>query len=696
MKYYVKTLARCVSGAWSAKWIVAAAFVILTGTSMVSAQKLRLRSQINPNCEVAGGLASLKYADIWADGNIAVQGSYNCRGVFIYDLTNPDSPVLASVYNPSPTQAFIEAIVIGNRGYFGSGGPFANGAPQLGDGVHIVDLTDPYRPVLIGKVNASRGGGFNGIHEMNIHGNFLIENYNNVSDKTIKIIDISDPANPVLRWDFIPQESFWVHAAHIRGNKLYLSGWAGLIEIYDISNLASEPPRLLGTIQGDRNNHSSWTSEDGNYLYSAREILDGDLRVYDVRDPAQAALIRTIKTSELGLNAISPHNPVVMGNYLYVSWYQAGVQVFDLTDPTFPKRIAQYDTFPGAFAPPAQELRALANAEPWDMMCGVSNLQNELPNSFNGNWTVFPFLGQDKVIAGDMDQGLFVLDASELATRPKNRVSDFDGDGKTDLSIFRPTTGDWEIEYSSNSTLNVPRFGVSGDIPVPGDYDGDGKTELAVYRPSNGVWYLARGESFFPVPFGLAGDIPVPGDYDADGKTDIAVWRPSEGGWYILRSTLGFIGVHWGVSGDKPVPGDYDGDGKTDVAVWRPDNGVWYILQSSSSQPLYQYFGISSDKPVVADFDGNGITDFAVYRPSEGYWFVFDPRAHPQSRSFVWGSSGDIPVPADYDGDGKSDVAIFRPITNEWYIVNSSHNTHTQRVFGRSGDTPTPSLVNPN
>ncbi len=668
--------------------------ILLLLASPLTAQKLRLRSQINPDCQVAGGLPHLRYSDIWADGNIAVQGSYNCRGVFIYDLTDPDAPVLASVYNPTPTQAFLEAIVVGNRGYFGSGGPFANSAPQNGDGVHIVDLTDPYHPVLLGKVNAGRGGGFNGIHEMNIHGNFLIENYNNVNIRTIKIIDVSDPQNPILRWDLTPQETFWVHALHIRGNRMYLSGWAGLIEIYDISNLANEPPRLLGTIQGNSTNHSSWTSEDGNYLYSCRETDDGDLRVYDVRNPAEATLVRTIRTSDLGINAISPHNPVVMGNYLYVSWYQAGVQVFDLTDPTFPKRIAQYDTYPNTFAPPTEDELRLADLKPWDMVCGAANLQNALPNTYDGNWAVFPFLGQNKILAGDLEHGLFVLDASRVSARLRNKVSDFDGDGKTDLSIFRQPTGEWEVENSSSNALSFPQFGVAGDVMAPGDYDGDGKTELAVFRPGNGVWYLQRNTSFVTVPFGIAGDVPVPGDYDADGKTDVAIYRPSNGGWYILRSTMGFVGIQWGLPTDKPVPGDYDGDGKTDVAIWRPGNGVWYVLRSSSSIPLYWQFGISTDKPVSADFDGNGITDFAVYRPSEGSWFALDPAAEPFMRSFVWGVASDQPIPADYDGDGRSDVAIFRPGSNEWYVLYSSGSPYTQRMFGRSGDLPTPSSVN--
>ena len=119
------------------------------------------------------GNSGWKFSDIYADGNIAVQGSYNCRGAFIYDITNPDAPVLASWYNPGNNQEFLEAIVIGNRGYFGSGN---------GGGVHIVDLTNPYSPVLLGVVNSANGNGHDSIHEMMVFSQdgatYLLENYN--------------------------------------------------------------------------------------------------------------------------------------------------------------------------------------------------------------------------------------------------------------------------------------------------------------------------------------------------------------------------------------------------------------------------------------------------------------------------------------------------------------------------------------
>jgi len=186
--------------------LIASACVI--GLSItVRGQKVRLRSRIDPKCAVnPTGNPNWKYADIYADGNIAVQGSYNCHGAFIYDLSNPDAAALASTYDPVPTQSFIEATVIGNRGYFGSGGP-TPAFPGSGDGVHIVDLSDPYHPQLLGKVNPASGGGFTAVHEMVVWNNYLVENYNSFSSSTIKFIDVSNPALPKLKWDLTPADT---------------------------------------------------------------------------------------------------------------------------------------------------------------------------------------------------------------------------------------------------------------------------------------------------------------------------------------------------------------------------------------------------------------------------------------------------------------------------------------------------------
>lgn len=267
---------------------------------------------------------------------------------------------------------------------------------------------------------------------------------------------------------------------------------------------------------------------------------------------------------------------------------------------------------------------------------------------------------------------------------------DFDGDGKTDIGIFRPSVAEWWIDRSSTGVTFAVQFGATTDRIVPGDYTGDGKADVAIWRPANGEWFVLRSDdfSFFAFHFGANGDVPTPADYDGDGKSDAAVFRPSSGVWFVNRSSDGGTTIqHFGANGDIPVVADYEGDNKADISIFRPSTGQWW-LNGSTAGTIVMAFGNSTDKPVQGDYTGDGKSDVAIWRPSTGEWFIL--RSEDFSfYGFPFGASGDVPASGDYDGDGKFDPTVFRPSSATWFIARSTAGTQIVQ-FGANGDRPIP------
>ena len=284
---------------------------------------------------------------------------------------------------------------------------------------------------------------------------------------------------------------------------------------------------------------------------------------------------------------------------------------------------------------------------------------------------------------------------------------DIDGDGFYELVVWRPATGTWFIRNRMTATSTSQQFGLPSDIPVGQrprvartaveDFEGDGVADITVFRPSTGQWFTRLSSTGFGSPsvtqFGLNGDVTVNGDYDGDRRTDQAVFRSSTGQWFILQSSNGVVlAPGWGLPGDIPMPADYDGDGRTDLAVFRPSNAQWYILYSSNNTSGVFQWGLSTDQPFAQDFDGDGRADLAVYRASSGQWFVLlSTTAFGTSLVRSWGLPGDIPMPADFDGDGRSEISIFRPSTGVWVGIDALNASLViNRQFGLNGDIADP------
>src|SRR5258706_15479022 len=107
--------------------------------------------------------------------------------------------------------------------------------------------------------------------------------------------------------------------------------------------------------------------------------------------------------------------------------------------------------------------------------------------------------------------------------------------------------------------MTIAWGGAASDVPVPGDYDGDGQTDVAIYRPATGTWYILKSSTNYvggmALSLGGGTDIPMAGDYDGDGKTDIGVFHVATGTWQIIKSSDGStMMATWGTGSDVPFP----------------------------------------------------------------------------------------------------------------------------------------------
>lgn len=274
---------------------------------------------------------------------------------------------------------------------------------------------------------------------------------------------------------------------------------------------------------------------------------------------------------------------------------------------------------------------------------------------------------------------------------------DYDRDGESDISLFRPSTGDWYVLGSSSGAVTGLHWGNSTDELASADYDGDLKTDYAVWRGGSiGAFYILNSSdnSVTVAPFGQTGDDPsLVGDYDGDGKADPAVYRPGaslgQQSFFYYRGSFNNSGgaisfVPWGVNGDIAARGDYNGDGRLDPTVFRPVSGTWYSLNLTNNTSTATNWGLGTDKLVPADYTGDGKTDHAIFR--NGLWHILGSE-NGLAQYASWGLSTDQLVPSDYDGDGRADVAVYRD--GIWYIQQSSGGVRNL-AFGLSTDIPTP------
>lgn len=195
------------------------------------------------------------------------------------------------------------------------------------------------------------------------------------------------------------------------------------------------------------------------------------------------------------------------------------------------------------------------------------------------------------------------------------------GGAVTYVGVFRPGTGTWHLSLNNQSWTGVPgtfksfTWGGVGDQAVVGDWNGDGVTDVGVFRPNGGMWYLDQGNVSWngspviaPFQFGGAGDAAVVGRWLGGNVDHVGVFRPSQGTWFLDKSHTSYTPGNafvfaFGGPGDIPLIGQWLGDGIDYVAVFRAKKGQWYLnkIQGdyNSSTAFQIAFGGIGDLPVV-------------------------------------------------------------------------------------------------
>ena len=297
-------------------------------------------------------------------------------GASIVRLTDPQNPVEVAFIASAPGRAWAEAVQYRHWIYI------SNDVKDNGTAVIRMDDPDHPRKVATIQVNA---------HTLTVddaRGLIYFSGPNlscpggdpNCSPGMI-VCSLADPDHPA---EISRYTADYVHTIHIRGNLGYASlvfagdvNSPGKIAVLNLTDPA-HPVELTRITTRRTLQHSTWSTEDGHYLYVGNAVGRDGATVWDVSNPLNARQVFTFEDLPDHFN----HNPVVRGNTLFFAYYTAGVRLFDLHDPSWPVEYAYYDTWPGK------------------------------DGGENGAWMCAPFYPSGIFIASDTEGGLFVFRAA--------------------------------------------------------------------------------------------------------------------------------------------------------------------------------------------------------------------------------------------------------------------------------------------
>jgi choice-of-anchor B domain-containing protein len=329
-------------------------------------------------------------------------------GTSIIDIT--DAPTLTEVaFIEGPSSNWREMKTYGTYAYIVSD----QDDPTIPNGVQIVSLADLPASATLLKTSVwvdtvnSVPVFYRRAHTISAEGKYLYLNGGNYNG--IRILDLTDPVNPIQAGRYVGP---YIHDSSIRNDTIFAAALSNGLDIVDARNKAN-PTRIKLHQYPGAGTHNVWTTQDGRYALTTDEVgsTPKTLKVWDLSDIQNLRKVAEVASINENDTAIV-HNVVVRGTLAYVAWYTAGVKVLDISNPTLPRIVASYDTYP-----------------------------NHDRATYAGAWGVYPF-PSGKIIVSDMQTGLYVLRYPPGVTSVRHNrspVSDFSL-SQNFPNPFNPTT----------------------------------------------------------------------------------------------------------------------------------------------------------------------------------------------------------------------------------------------------------------
>lgn len=316
-----------------------------------------------------------EYALIGCNGSGGQQA-----GTSIIDITDIGN-VHQAAFIPGPASLWREMKTYRHYAYMVS---------EAGGGTQIVDLSGlPDSARLVRAFTYTSGSNSTArSHSITISDGFLYLNgCATWSPGGIVIFDLrADPTNPQFVGTYEPE---YIHDCYVLRDTIYGSAIyaGGGLHIADARNKANIHEIGKITYAGS-GTHNGWVTKDRRYAITTDEIGSinpHQLHFWDISN------LPTIPTSAVAAFTPSPvdivHNVTVRGDYAYVAWYTLGAVVVNISNPANP-------TYAGGF-----------------------DSSTIPPPNYDGVWGIYPYFPSGKIIAGDMQNGLWVFRFTDLAPR---------------------------------------------------------------------------------------------------------------------------------------------------------------------------------------------------------------------------------------------------------------------------------------